>query len=66
MHLIVREANEAFEPEGGAYGGHGAHGHHGHSHDDHAHEHSHGGDSAAPVGPVLHPDAYGGGHGHSH
>ena len=54
MHLIVREANEAFEPEGGAYGGHGAHGHHGH---------------AAPVGPVLHPDAYGGGHdhhGHSH
>ena len=66
MHLIVREANEAFEPEGGAYGGHGAHGHHGHSKD----EHSHGG-AAAPVGPVLHPDAYGGGHdhvghGHSH
>ena len=66
MHLIVREANEAFEPEGGAYGGPGAHGHHGHSHD----EHSHGG-AAAPVGPVLHPDAYGGGHdhhghGHSH
>ncbi|MEP6825638.1 MAG: urease accessory protein UreE [Ramlibacter sp.] len=23
MHLIVREANEAFEPEGGAYGAHG-------------------------------------------
>ena len=41
MHLIVREANDAFEPEGGAYGGHG---------------HSH---AAAPVGPVLHPDAYG-------
>ena len=65
MHLIVREANEAFEPEGGAYGGHGAHGNHGHSHDAHAHSH------AAPVGPVLHPDAYGGGHdhhghGHSH
>ncbi|MDM0114113.1 urease accessory protein UreE [Variovorax sp. J22R133] len=52
MHLIVREANEAFEPEGGAYGGHGhAHG---------AHE------GAAPVGPVLHPDAYGGSHSHGH
>ena len=56
MHLIAREADEAFEPEGGAYGAHGgAHGHdHGHSH------------GAAPVGPVLHPDAYGGGHDHSH
>ncbi|MEJ7688557.1 MAG: urease accessory protein UreE [Variovorax sp.] len=42
MHLIVREAEAAFEPEGGAYGSHG---------------HSH---SAAPVGPVLHPDAYAG------
>lgn len=58
MHLIVREADEAFEPEGGAYGAHGG----GHGHD-HGHGHSHG---AAPVGPVLHPDAYGGGHDHSH
>lgn len=49
MHLIVREAEEAFEPEGGAYGAHGAHGH------------SHG---TAPVGPVLHPDAYSGTHAH--
>lgn len=34
MHLHVTEANEAFEPEGGAYGDHGhAPGHaHGHSH----------------------------------
>ena len=56
MHLIVREADEAFEPENGAYGAHGG----GHGHD---HGHSHG---AAPVGPVLHPDAYGGGHDHSH
>ena len=56
MHLIVREADEAFEPEGGAYAAHGG----GHGHD---HGHSHG---AAPVGPVLHPDAYGGGHDHSH
>jgi urease accessory protein len=60
MHLIVREADEAFEPEGGAYGAHG--GGHGHDHA-HDHGHSHG---AAPVGPVLHPDAYGGGHDHSH
>lgn len=40
QHLIVTEANEAFEPEGGAYvgGGHG-HGHaHGHDHD---HDHGH-------------------------
>jgi len=53
MHLIVREASEAFEPEGGAYGGHGTHGH--------AHAHA-----ATPVGPVLHPDAYGGSHDHDH
>jgi urease accessory protein len=43
MHLIVREANEAFEPEGGAYApsghGHGHdHGHHEH-HDHHGHGH---------------------------
>lgn len=48
MHLIVNEAVEAFEPEGGAYaaGGHG-HAHEptpaqGHSHDhDHDHDHGH-------------------------
>ena len=45
MHLIVREAEQAFEPEGGAYGAHASE-HLGHSH------------GAAPVGPVLHPDAY--------
>ena len=46
MHLIVNTVNEAFEPEGGAYGTH--HGGSGHSHDhghDHAreerHDHSH-------------------------
>jgi len=53
MHLIVQEAQEAFEPEGGAYasGGQGAaqthaHSHgnaHGRSHDhDHDHDHDHG------------------------
>ena len=60
MHLIVREAEQAFEPEGGAYGDHG--GAHGGSHD-HGHAHAHG---KAPVGPVLHPDAYAGGHDHDH
>ncbi|HEY9239597.1 MAG TPA: urease accessory protein UreE, partial [Burkholderiaceae bacterium] len=38
MHLIVRDANAAFEPEGGAY----AAGGHGHGHDaGHAHAHAH-------------------------
>lgn len=57
MHLIVNEANAAFEPEGGAYaaGGHSVHGHdHGQSHaaepahthgpgcgHDRSHEHDH-------------------------
>ncbi len=36
MHLIVRESNEAFEPEGGAYGGHAAAGH---AHDHAGHDH---------------------------
>lgn len=39
MHLIVREGNAAFEPEGGAYSSHGGHDHgHGHAHD-HGHHH---------------------------
>ncbi len=37
MHLTVREAQEAFEPEGGAYGAQASHAHHGHAH--HGHEH---------------------------
>lgn len=43
LHLEVVEVNEAFEPEGGAYGGHGnGHGHdHGHGHQHHEHEHGH-------------------------
>jgi len=40
MHLIVNTVDEAFEPEGGAYGSH--HGGSGHSHgDDHGHDHGH-------------------------
>jgi urease accessory protein len=37
MHLIVREENAGFEPEGGAYGAQGGHAHHGHDHGSHGH-----------------------------
>jgi urease accessory protein len=37
MHLTVREAHEAFEPEGGAYGAQAGHAHHGHGHAHHEH-----------------------------
>ena len=67
MHLIVVAVEEAFEPEGGAYGphehSHGA----GHSHDHaHDHEHSHG---KGPKPLVLAPellDDHDGAHDHSH
>jgi urease accessory protein len=63
MHLIVREANEAFEPEGGAYGAHSGHGHHhvhDHSHNDsHDHSHDEGHDH-------NHDDGHDHGHGHHH
>ena len=72
MHLIVRDANEAFEPEGGAYaaGGH-AQGHEGHGHDhghDHAHGHAHASAAAAAPKPHVHgPDCdHGHDHGHRH
>jgi urease accessory protein len=48
MHLIVKEADAAFEPEGGAYGAQAAHAHHGHGHghdhgdhEGHGHDHAH-------------------------
>ncbi|RYF70666.1 MAG: urease accessory protein UreE [Comamonadaceae bacterium] len=59
MHLIVREAEEAFEPESGAYGSHGA-GAHGHGHG-HGHGHSH----EAGAGPDS-GHAHGHSHGHPH
>jgi urease accessory protein len=52
MHLIVNKVDEAFEPEGGAYGAH--HGGSGHSHDD-AHDHA-----LAPASQHTHQ------HGHEH
>ncbi len=40
MHLIVTEANAAFEPETGAYAA-GGHAHGGHASHDHDHQHDH-------------------------
>jgi urease accessory protein len=76
QHLIVTEAQAAFEPEGGAYGEGVAHGHHhdaGHGHD-HEHDHSPAALDAAPRGkplsiPVKSHDAghvHGPGCGHDH
>lgn len=54
QHLIVTEAQAAFEPEGGAYGessGHGHHhGHHGHGSHGDEHDHAH---EKAPAGRPL-------------
>jgi len=70
MHLIVHEADAAFEPEGGAYGGGG----HGHSHG-HGHDHGHAPDPARAVIPVVAAPAphvhgphcnHGHDHGHHH
>lgn len=68
MHLIVVAVEEAFEPEGGAYGSH-EHSHGGgHSHDHHGHSH---GDSSSkgPKPLVLAPellDDHSHGHDHGH
>jgi len=77
MHLIVTAADEAFEPENGAYatGGHTGGHHHGHGH---SHEHDHAHDHAQPVAaaksklasiPIASapvPHVHGPGCGHSH
>ncbi|MFO1227571.1 urease accessory protein UreE [Roseateles sp.] len=66
QHLIVTEAQAAFEPEGGAYGEGAGHGHH-HGHDhDHAHEeagHVHGPGCGHDHG---HDHAHDHAHSHSH
>ena len=73
MHLIVRDANEAFEPEGGAYasGGHGhahadhdAHDHAKHAHRDHGHDHAN--DAHAGHDHGKHDHGHDHGHTHSH
>jgi urease accessory protein len=56
MHLIVREVDEGFEPEAGAYAA-GAHHHHGHDHEHHqGHSHDH---------PQGHAHSHDHHHGHS-
>ena len=57
MHLIVTDANAAFEPEGGAYaaGGH-----------THAHEHGHAHAPAAAAKPHVHGPHCDHGHDHDH
>ena len=52
QHLIVTEAQAAFEPEGGAYGEGAGHGHHHHEHD-HAHDHDVDASASAPVRKPL-------------
>ncbi|PBI87378.1 Urease accessory protein UreE [Variovorax boronicumulans] len=67
MHLIVVAVEEAFEPEGGAYGAQG-HSHGGHSHD-HSHDHGHShssGPKPLVLAPELLDDDHGHGHDHSH
>jgi urease accessory protein len=57
QHLIVTEAQAAFEPEGGAYGEGAGHGHHHHGHD-HGHDHGHGHhahEHHAPAAPARKP-----------
>ena len=78
QHLIVTEAQAAFEPEGGAYGEGAGHGHHqGHDHHGHGHDHGHAHDHAeAPARKPLaipvkahdagHVHGPGCGHDHSH
>lgn len=71
QHLIVTEAQAAFEPEGGAYGEGTGHGHHHHGAHDH-HDHGHAAPARKPLaipvkahdaGHVHGPDCQ---HGHSH
>jgi urease accessory protein len=55
QHLIVTEAQAAFEPEAGAYGEGAGHGHH-HGHDhSHNHPHDHGHDGAHAHSPAPTP-----------
>jgi urease accessory protein len=71
MHLIVQAVDEAFEPEGGAYGGHvtnDGHSHHGHgAHQGHDHGHDHGHVHGPGCGHDHAPaDTHAHGHSHAH
>ena len=60
MHLIVVAVEEAFEPEGGAYGSQG------HSHSGHSHDHGHDPGKSGPKPLVLAPELLDDDHGHNH
>jgi len=79
MHLSVTEAEEAFEPEGGAYAAGGGHGHGHEPNHGHQHDHDHGHPSATETAPrgkpipipikaagIPHVHAPGCNHGHDH
>ena len=63
MHLIVTDANEAFEPEGGAYAAGGQAHAHAAPHD---HDHDHGHAHAAPAAAEPHVHGPDCGHDHKH
>jgi urease accessory protein len=62
QHLIVTEAQAAFEPEGGAYGDGGGHHHH-HGHEPHDHAEA---PARKPLPIPVHVHGPGCGHDHSH
>jgi urease accessory protein len=69
MHLTVREATEAFEPEGGAYSTSG----HSHAAGEHGHDHAHAAPTPKPTiiaiaaaAPHVHGPGCSHDHGHSH
>jgi urease accessory protein len=70
MHLIVVAVEEAFEPEGGAYGSH----EHSHGGGGHSHDHAHGSSNSKGPKPLVlapellddHDHPHGHDHGHDH
>jgi len=70
MHLIVVAVEEAFEPEGGAYGSH----EHSHGGGGHSHDHAHGSSNSKGPKPLVlapellddHDHSHGHDHGHDH
>ena len=70
MHLIVVAVEEAFEPEGGAYGSH----EHSHGGGGHSHDHAHGSSNSKGPKPLVlapellddHDHSHGHDHGHEH
>ena len=66
MHLIVTEANAAFEPEGGAYSSEATHSPHRHGGHDHDHDHDHGHEGHRPEHHDHEHHDHDHDHGHGH